>query len=151
MMSEEVSKKKKVSIREGLFTVSVDGTEFISLQGSRCVHCGEVGLGSLKLCANCGHKDLDVIPLSKEGQLWTYTVIRHEPPGDYKGPKPFKPFGVGLVELPEGLRVLSVIACGLDDLRVGMNMILDVFLLYRDDENNDVMTFRFKSTEETGQ
>jgi len=82
--------------------------------GSKCKDCGEVALGKRQGCSNCGGENLEGAPLGRRGKLWTYTVIRHKPPGDYKGPDPFVPFGLGLVELPEGIRVLSPIQCDLD-------------------------------------
>lgn len=143
MTSEKIENGQQISIREGLFDAG-----FKNLLGSRCAHCGEVGLGSRTVCANCGKRELEVFPLSSDGSLWTYTVIRHEPPGDYKGPKPFQPYGVGLVELPEGIMVLSVLECDVEKLQVGLPMILKIFSMYQDDDSNDVMTFVFKPSEE---
>ena len=41
------------------------------------------------------------------------------PPGAYKGPEPFVPFALGLVELPEGLRVMSPLEGDIDALKIG--------------------------------
>jgi hypothetical protein len=87
-------------------------------------------------------------PLSRRGKLWTYTVIRHRPPGDYKGADPFVPFGLGLVELPEGIRVLSPLDCALDKLKIGMDLELEVFPYFRDQEGKEVMAFKFKPVQE---
>jgi hypothetical protein len=86
--------------------------------------------------------------LSKKGKLWTYTVIRHKPPGDYKGPAPFVPFGLGLVELPEGIRVLSPIQADPEKIKVGMELELEVHPLYTDEDKNEVMAFRFRPVSE---
>lgn len=51
--------------------------------------------------------------------LWTYTVSRHRPPGDYRGAEPFEPYGLGLIELPEGIRVMSPLHGDIDELEIG--------------------------------
>jgi uncharacterized OB-fold protein len=111
--------------------------------GSQCRDCSEISLGERQTCSNCGGGNLTEVPLSRRGKLWTYTVIRHKPPGDYKGPDPFVPFGLGLVELPEGIRVLSPIRCDLERMKVGMELEMEVHPLYTDENQNEVMAFRF--------
>ena len=92
---------------------------------------------------------MHTFPLTSEGTLWTYTVIRHRPPEDYKGPdNPFVPFGLGLVELPDGIRVLAPVACDPDSIRVGMELTLEVYPLYTDKSDNEVMAFRYRPTQE---
>ena len=137
--------KGQVPIREGLFTMPLYPTEQVRLVGSKCHACGEVSLGTVSSCANCTGEDMEEITLSRRGKLWTYTVIRHRPPGNYKGPDPFVPFGLGLVELPEGVRVLSPLTgCDVDNLKIGMDLELVVDKLYEDADGNEVMAFKFK-------
>lgn len=83
------------------------------------------------------------IALADHGTLWTYTVVRHRPPGDYRGPEPFAPFGLGLVELPDGLRVLSPIDCPLDQLRVGLPLQFKAGLRL-DTDGRETVTFSFE-------
>ncbi len=135
---------KRVPIREGLLTAPLAAPEKVTLMGSKCGKCGEVGLGQRLQCGSCGATRLEGIPLSRKGKLWTYTVIRHKPPGDYKGPDPFVPFGLGLVELPEGIRVLSPIQADPEKIKVGMELELEVYPLYTDENKNEVMAFRFR-------
>jgi len=138
------SAKNQVPIREGLFKTPLSPAEQVKLIGSKCKGCREISFGKSQTCSNCGGQTLEEIPLSRRGKLWTYTVIRHKPPGDYKGPDPFVPFGLGLVELPEGIRVLSPINCGLEKMNVGMELELEVYPLYTDENKNEVMAFRFR-------
>ena len=142
------SEKKRLPIREGLFKPPLSSPEQVTLIGSQCKDCSEISLGKRKTCSNCGGKDLEEISLSRKGKLWTYTIIRHKPPGDYKGPDPFAPFGLGLVELPEGIRVLSPIQCDLKRISIGMELELEVLPLYTDENKNEVMAFRFRPVEE---
>lgn len=140
--------ENKIPIKEGLFTMPLMPMEKVRLLGSKCKSCAEVGLGKRFTCVHCGGAEMEEIPLSCKGKLWTYTVIRHKPPGDYKGPEPFIPFGLGLVELPEGIRVLSLISGDHDKLRIGMDLELEVYPLYVDENKNEVLAFRFRPVEE---
>lgn len=144
MSTRNQNEKKRVPIREGLFTMPLSPLEQVSLAGSKCRGCGEVSLSTVSSCPNCAGEDLEVIPLSQRGRLWTYTVIRHRPPGEYKGPDPFVPFGEGLVELAEGIRVKSPIDGDVDRLRIGAELGLVVYKLYENEEGNDVIAFKFK-------
>lgn len=138
------SGKKQIPIKEGLFTTPLSPVEQVRLIGSKCKNCSEISFGKRQTCSNCGGENLEEIPLTRKGKLWTYTVIRHKPPGDYKGPDPFIPFGLGLVEIPEGIRVLSPIQCDLERINVGMELEMEVYPLYTDENKNEVMAFRFR-------
>lgn len=140
----ENSGHKLIPIKEGLYTTPLADLDQVKLIGSKCNNCGEVTIGKASYCPNCVSEDMKEIPLSRRGKLWTYTVIRHRPPGNYRGPDPFVPFGEGLVEMPEGIQVLSVLDGDVDALRIGMDLELVVYKLYRDEEGNDVVAFKFK-------
>ena len=140
--------KNRIPIRDGLLTTPLSPLADVRLIGSKCSSCDEVSFGKVSSCPNCALEKLETIPLGKQGFLWTYTVIRNRPPGDYKGPDPFVPFGEGLVELPEGIRVLSPIAVDVDKLEIGMKLNFDAHVLYEDNDGNEVVAFRFVSRTE---
>jgi len=139
----DVEEEKRVPIGEGLLTAPLNPLENVRLLGSRCKSCGEVALATVSSCSNCGSEDLDVIPLSGTGTLWTYTVIRNRPPGDYRGADPFVPFAEGLVELPDGIRVLSPLGGDIDKLAIGMEMKFEASKFYRNADGADVIAFKF--------
>jgi len=145
MTLSSIPQKKQIPIREGLFTTPLLPTEQVRLVGSKCRLCEEVLLGKYTTCPNCAGDNIEEIAFSRKGKLWSYTTIRHRPPGDYKGPDPFVPFGLGLVELPEGIRVLSPIDCDIGRLEIGMELELVIYTLYQVEEGNEVMAFKFKS------
>jgi len=136
--------KKKVPIKEGLFTSLSEPLDAVHLAGSKCKSCGEVFLGKRSSCENCSGENMEDLPLGQKGKLWSYTVIRHQPPPGYKGPDPFVPYGLGLVELPEGIRVLSPIDCDLNKIKIGMELRSKVYPLYENEEGNEVIAFTFK-------
>ncbi len=109
----------------------------------KCRKCGEVFFGKIPGCENCGSTDMEQLPLCKRGKLYTYTVIEHRPPGDYKGPDPFVPFGEGFVELPEGVRIVAPLTES-KNLKVGMDLELVVHKLFEDANGDDVIAYKFK-------
>ena len=149
-MTNQTKQRKFVPIREGLLSTPLEPLDQVRLLGSKCKKCGEVAFGLTRSCPNCTSEEVEVIPLSKQGVLWTYTIIRNRPPGDYKGPDdPFVPFGEGLVELQEGIRVLSPLEIDIDKIRIGIKLELKVYKLYQNSEGNDVIAFTFKPIKES--
>lgn len=144
-MADETKQRNRVGVRDDIFTEPLYPSEQVRLKGSKCRVCGEVFLGKYQSCGNCANADMEDIVFSDKGKLWTYTVIRNRPPGDYKGPDPYVPFGEGLIELPEGIRLLTPLTdCDVDNLKIGTEWQLVVDVLYVDEEGNEVMAFKFK-------
>jgi uncharacterized OB-fold protein len=136
----ENSDRKRIAVREGLLSTPLSALEDVRLLGSKCKDCGEVGPGEVSSCQNCAGENLEVIPLSQNGKLWTYTVIRNRPPGDFKGKVPM---GEGLVELPEGLRVKSPLGGDVDKLEICMDVKFIAYPLYENDTGDEVIAYRF--------
>lgn len=84
---------------------------------------------------------MENILLSRRGKLYTYTVVRYPPP-DYKGSAPY---GVGIIELPEGIKINSVLT-EYENLKIGMEMELVIEKLHEDEKGDKVMTYKFKPT-----
>ncbi len=123
----------------------VDPLEEVRLRGSRCRECEEVFFGRAFACGNCGSTNIEETKLSRTGTLYTFTTIWHRPPGDYRGPDPFEPFSIGLVELPDGVRILSPLTGReVDHYTIGAEMELVVAPLYRDADGNDVVSYKFR-------
>jgi uncharacterized OB-fold protein len=78
--------------------------------------------------------------LSPEGRLWAWTAVTHPPPG-YRGDIPY---GFGVVELPEGLRVVTRLTeADPHNLRVDQPMHLVIVPLHADDEGRPVVTYAY--------
>ena len=86
-------------VRPGLFT---DGDE-PRLLGSRCALCGRLQFPAHDDCTYCGAPDAQEVELSAQGRLWAWTAVTSPPPG-YSGPVPY---GFGVVELDDGVRVVT--------------------------------------------
>lgn len=76
------------------------------LLGARCGVCGETSFPRLDDCPYCGGEATEPVELSDHGTLWGWTTVVHAPPG-YVGTVPY---GFGVVELPEGVRVITRLA-----------------------------------------
>lgn len=148
MEAKETSQKQpmRLPIREDLFTMPLDDLKQAKLRGSSCKNCGEVFLGKASACGNCAEDDMTGLTFSNRATLWSYTVIRYQPPGDYKGPvDPFVPFVLGLVELPEGIRILAPLTeRDIDKIKIDMPLELEIAPLYKDDDGNEVIAFSYR-------
>lgn len=137
-----VANTERTAVREGLLSTPLHDLDAVRLMGTQCEQCEETTLGTNAVCPNCGGTQLHARALSRHGTLYTYTVVRHKPPGDYRGPDPFQPFAMGLVELPEGIRVLAPLEGELGAIRIGMPLQMRAFV--RDaQERPPVVSFVF--------
>ncbi len=134
--------KRQRPIKEGLFDSFGDGSHLI---GSRCRECGEVAFPATSFCPQCCRETTESIPLSQRGVLYSFTIQRFKPPPPFRESEAFVPYGVGMIELPEGLRVTSVLEeSDPDRLRVGMEMKLVITKFFEDDEGSEVFSYKFK-------
>jgi len=115
-----------VAVRRGLFT---NGDQ-PHLLGSHCRTCGGHHYPRHRTCAYCSSEDVEDVELSSTGSLWAWTAVTARPPG-YTGEIPF---GFGVVELPEGIRVVTRLTeSDPDRLEEGQAMRLVVVPLRTDD------------------
>ncbi len=128
-----------VPVRPGLFDETATG---VHLLGSRCSRCDRYLFPRGELCPFCSSSDVEPVVLSDTGTLWGWTVVHTAPPG-YDGPVPF---GFGVVELPEGLRVITRLELSEQDFDVGQPMRLDVAALHDTDDGDTVVTYTFAAT-----
>ena len=134
MPSSRSLNKNKVPLIEGLFTWPSDDPRIIAW---RCKKCATVAFPKVAFCPNpdCEkvHENLERIELSKRAKLYNYTRQIYAPPPPFKK-EPFEPYGIGMVDFPEGLRVLGMIT-RTDRLEIGMEVETTVGKLYEDEEN----------------
>ncbi|MCW2629305.1 MAG: putative nucleic-acid-binding protein containing a Zn-ribbon [Mycobacterium sp.] len=85
--------------------------------------------------------------LPRRGTLVTWTTQGFPPGAPYKGPigKDFVPFGVGLVQLDDVIRVEGRLTENDPaKLQFGMDVELTMVPLATDDEGNEIVTFAFQ-------
>lgn len=129
-------------IAEGVFTWPSDHPQLLA---SRCQRCSELTFPQQSSCPACTAEATEEVALSRRGHLWTWTIQRFPPPPPFTGDtEPFVPYGVGYIELPEGIRVESRLTVNDPDaLEIGMEMELVVAPFRTDEEGRDLLTFAF--------
>ena len=126
----------RVLVREGLFTAD----DPPALLGTHCGACGRFHFPRADACTYCATADPEPVELSRQGTLWAWTAVTAPPPG-YLGEIPF---GVGVVELPEGVRVITRLTeSDPGALAEGQSMALRIVALHKDEDGNDVVTYAF--------
>src|SRR5215470_11097675 len=111
----------RLPIAEGVFTWPSDQPRLI---GSRCAACGIVVFPAQGSCPRCPSGDMPAHLLAGRGRLWAWTTQEFPPPAPpYTGPTgaAFVPYGVGYVELADGVRVESRLTT-MEGLEIGIDM-----------------------------
>ncbi|MFJ9612548.1 bifunctional MaoC family dehydratase N-terminal/OB-fold nucleic acid binding domain-containing protein [Streptomyces noursei] len=108
----------------------------------RCGGCGALRFPWLPGCNGCGSADWDTVEASGAGTVYSYVVMHHPPfpafsepaveadagaaPGAGAAEGAAGPYAVGLIELAEGVRMVSnVIGVPPDRVRIGMPVRLE--------------------------
>lgn len=139
MPDKKEAGKKVLCIREGLFSIPSESGERPYLLGSCCKTCAQVFFPPRKVCSKCLGEGMETIPLSAKGKLYTYTIIEYPPPGVTA------PYAIGYVDLPEGVRIFSILTdWDRENLRVGMDVELTFGLFKEDKEGNQILTYKFR-------
>jgi uncharacterized OB-fold protein len=125
-------------VHDGLFTTHADGA--VALLGGFSPTSGRHHFPRQSTCPFSGATDIESVELSRTGTLWGWTAVTAPPPG-YRGEVPF---GFGVVELPEGIRVITRLTEP-DPTRLtfGMPMTLVAAALHTDDDGVVVETYAF--------
>ncbi len=88
----------------------------MTLIASRCPKCGHVAFPAESICSVCARRGRgEPVELSREGNLYTYTVVYVAAPGMET------PYALGYVDFAEGARVFGRIVPG-EGLAVGMKV-----------------------------
>ncbi|MBL1083344.1 bifunctional MaoC family dehydratase/OB-fold nucleic acid binding domain-containing protein [Streptomyces actinomycinicus] len=89
----------------------------------RCTGCGTLRHPWLPGCNACGSPEWDTVEASGEGTVFSYVVMHHPPFPAFTDAAsgPAGPYAVGLIELAEGVRMVSnVVGTPYDKVRVGL-------------------------------
>jgi len=123
-----------VPVREGLFD-EIDGGRLLA---NRCKACGRTYFPKAAFCYDCLAKEMEEIVLSRRGKLYSWAIGRmastHLKP----------PYAVGLVDLPERVRIFAPLLLVSDEsYRIGMDM--EVYLDDLWEENGKrIRGYKFK-------
>jgi len=133
-----------VAFAEGVFTWPSEEPRLI---GGRCGECSAITFPLQPGCPRCGAAGMEEHELPRRGTLWTFTTQEFAPIESFAGQsaKDFVPFGVGMVELGDEVRVEGRLSTAdTDELRIGMEMELEVVPFCTRDDGTEVVTYAFK-------
>lgn len=115
--------------------------EGVFLVGQKCRHCGHITYPKKRVCPQCFSEDLEEITLSRKGILHTFSCT-------YLGvPHLTGPYVIGYVNLPEGIRLFSLIQCDDPkgrDLRCDEPVEMFIDVLMKDEGGEDLYTYKFR-------
>ena len=134
----------QIAFAPDVFTWPAEDPQLI---GGRCSACGSITFPRPVSCARCGSVDVAEHLLPRRGTLWTFTTQGFLPKEPYAGgetPETFVPYGVGIVQLGDEVRVESRLTENDPDvLQIGMEVELVIVPFRVDDDSTEVMTFAF--------
>jgi uncharacterized protein len=116
------------------------------LRGSRCAACEATVFPAQDHCPKCSAGSMADVLLPRRGTLVAWTTQGFPPGPPYRGPsgKDFVPFGVGLVQLDDQIRVEGRLTENDPaKLRFGMDVELTMIPFATDDDGDDLITFAF--------
>ncbi|MCY1399734.1 hypothetical protein D9M71_147970 [compost metagenome] len=123
----------------------------LSLLGSRCARCNELYFPATGSCTACCCTQMHTCDIGNHGHLWSWTVQAFQPKAPYNAHEAdgqFQPYGVGYVEMPNGVKVESRLTCAdATQLRIGMPMRLCVVQYGRNADGTALQTFAFTPTD----
>jgi len=126
-------------VRAGLFA----DTDPPRLLGSRCEVCARHHFPRHDTCPYCAADGARPVELSGWGRLWAWTAVTTAPPG-YRGDTPY---GFGVVELPEGIRVVTRLTEA-DPARLSAGQEMDLVVVpVHEDDDNVVVSYAFAPRE----
>lgn len=87
----------------------------------KCNVCGTNRFPATHYCANCRSQSYEWIDASGKGKVFSWIIVNHPVPGDIWGDA--VPYAVGLIELDEGVRMLSnIVDCEPDKIAGDMRV-----------------------------
>ncbi|MDD9370502.1 MAG: OB-fold domain-containing protein [Acidimicrobiales bacterium] len=141
----------QVAFAPDVFTWPSDAPQLI---GGRCPGCAAVAFPLPTACPRCGSTDVERHLLPRRGTLYTWTTqdfLPKEPYASGETPDTFRPYGVGLVQLGDEVRVEARLTES--DPRLldfGMEVELAIVPFRTDDDGTEVMTYAFTPVQGPG-
>ena len=95
-----------------------EGTKRHELQIQRCLDCEKFYFYPRSICPHCLSDNTEWVNVSGRGKIYSFTVS-HRPASPAF--EPDVPYNIAIVELDEGVRMMSnIVECQNEDLRIDM-------------------------------
>lgn len=135
----------QVPFADDVFTWPADDPQLI---GARCPGCAAVTFPEQSSCPRCGSLAMERHLLPRTGTLWTFTTqdfLPKEPYASGETRETFRPYGVGLVQLGDEVKVESRLTeADPAVLQIGMELQLVIVPFRTDPDGTEVMTYAFE-------
>jgi len=135
----------QIAFADNVFTWPAEEPELI---GARCGECTAVIFPGQGSCARCGSLAMERHLLPRRGTLWTFTTQEFLPKEPYAGGETietFTPYGVGLVQLDDEVKVEARLTeADVSKLRIGMEVQLTIVPFRTEPDGTEIMTFAFE-------
>ena len=135
----------QIAFADDVFTWPAEEPELI---GARCGECSAVTFPGQGSCARCGSLAMERHLLPRRGTLWTFTTQEFLPKEPYAGGETletFTPYGVGLVQLDDEVKVEARLTeADVSKLRIGMEVQLTIVPFRTEPDGTEIMTFAFE-------
>lgn len=116
------------------------------LEAGKCHKCGKILFPQRLICPACGSKEFETINLSGKGKILTYTIIHIAPPGF----SDLVPYAIGIVELDEGIRILSqIVDCDPSTLKIG-DRVISQFRRIQEEGRTGMLMYGYKFVPDVG-
>ena len=112
------------------------------LEAGKCTSCGKVWFPPRRVCGEgeCRGREFEKVVLPDEGKVVTFTVI-HVGPAEFGD---ITPYGLGLVELADGTRIMSQIV-DVDTAKIAIGMPVRIeFRLISEEGESGVLKYGYK-------
>ncbi|MBV1904697.1 MAG: OB-fold domain-containing protein [Pseudomonadales bacterium] len=132
---------KRKTLEDGYMVIPENPDEPCRLLGSYSKAADRTFFPIRKRCP-ITEKPVETVELSNEGILYSWSFI-HMPKMGSQKLDAFGGYGVGQIDLPEGVRIQSVIDGKQDDFKIGMKMRLEANPMLTDDDGTEYCGFKF--------
>jgi uncharacterized protein len=101
----------------------------------RCRSCSKPQYHYRSFCSHCWSQDVEDVPIEGSGKIWSFSVVHRNNTPAFKS---WGLYAVGLVELPEGVKVVTRIdAVDYDALAIGA----DVTIAFATADNGQMIPY----------
>jgi uncharacterized protein len=135
----------QIAFAPDVFTWPADEPQLI---GARCEACSAVVFPQQGSCPRCGACAMARYLLPRRGTLWTFTTqefLPKEPYASGETIETFTPYGVGLVQLGDEVRVEGRLTeSDATKLRIGKEVQLVIVPFRVDHDGTEILTYAFE-------
>jgi uncharacterized OB-fold protein len=128
--------------------ISTWPAEGFQLIGSQCGRCGDTTFPVQTICAKCSSQEMSEVLLPRRGTIIAWTTQSFRPAEPYIGRESaadFVPFGVGLVQLGDVVRVEGRLTISdPDEIASCKEVELTMVPFATDDDGNEILTYAFQ-------